>query len=73
MNKLNIPDMARLIAGITTVGASLTLTDVGALVGIVIAVLGFLANTLFTYRRDRREQRESEARMARIRKRSKLL
>jgi protein-L-isoaspartate O-methyltransferase len=70
MNKPHIPEVASYLAGIASIGVSMTLTDVGALVGIVIAVLSFCANTIFTYRRDRREQRESEAKLARLRKRS---
>jgi len=70
MNKPSVPEVAGYLAGIASIGASLTLTDVGAAVGIAIAVLGFLANMIVTYRRDRREQRESDARMARMKKRS---
>ena len=70
MNKPSVPEVAAYLAGMASIGASLTLTDVGALVGIAIAVLGFLANMFFTYRRDRREQRESDARVARMKKRS---
>ena len=66
MNKPNIPEVAAYLAGMASIGASLTLTDVGAAVGIAVAVLGFLANTIFTYRRDRREQRESDAKLARM-------
>jgi protein-L-isoaspartate O-methyltransferase len=69
MDKPSIPEVAGYVAGMASIGASLTLTDVGAGVGIAIAVLGFLANMIVTYRRDRREQRESDARMARMKKR----
>jgi hypothetical protein len=69
MIKPSMPEMASYLAGMASIGASLTLTDVGAVVGIAIAVAGFLANTFFTYRRDRREQRESDARVARMKKR----
>ena len=70
MSRLNIPDLRAYLAGASTIGASLTLTDIGAIVGIAIAVLGFLVNTIVTYRRDRREQRESDAKLARMKKRS---
>lgn len=68
MNKPTIPEVAGYLAGAASIGASLTLSDVGAAVGIAIAVLGFFANTFFTYRRDRREQRESDARVASMKK-----
>ena len=49
--------------GAVSIGASLTLTDIGILVGIVTALLTFVLNAVYTYRRDQREQRESEARL----------
>jgi protein-L-isoaspartate O-methyltransferase len=70
MNKPSVPEVAGYLAGMASIGASLSLTDVGAGVGIAIAVLGFFVNMIFTYRRDRREQRESDARVARMKKRS---
>lgn len=69
MSKPSIPEVATYLAGMASIGASLSLSDLGAVVGIVLAVLSFFANTIFTYRRDRREQRESEAKMARMNKR----
>jgi len=72
MNNSNIPDVADYLAGMASIGASLTLTDLGAAVGIAVAVLGFLANMIVTYRRDRREQRESDARVARMKKRRQM-
>lgn len=68
MSRLNIPDVRAYLAGTASIGASLTLTDIGTIVGIAIAVLGFLVNTIVTYRRDRREQRESDAKLARRKK-----
>jgi protein-L-isoaspartate O-methyltransferase len=49
-----------------SIGASLTLADVGTAVGIATAVLTCLTNTVYTYRRDRREQRECDARLAQL-------
>jgi protein-L-isoaspartate O-methyltransferase len=69
MNRTSMPDVTAYLTGAATIGASLTLTDIGAIVGIAIAVLGFFVNTIVTYRRDRREQRESDAKLARIKKR----
>jgi uncharacterized membrane protein (DUF485 family) len=36
----------------------------GVLVGIVTAMLTFVINAIYVYRRDRREQRESDAALA---------
>lgn len=45
------------------VASSLTLTDIGVIVGIWTAVATFVVNAIYMYRRDRREQRESIARL----------
>jgi len=47
---------------------SLTLSDLGILVGILTGLLGALVNLVYTWRKDRREQRESDAAWARRRK-----
>lgn len=44
---------------------SLTLSDLGILVGMLTGVLGALVNLVYTWRKDRREQRESDAAWAR--------
>jgi len=41
--------------------ATLTLTDLATLVGIITALLGALVNLVYTWRKDRREQRASDA------------
>jgi protein-L-isoaspartate O-methyltransferase len=66
MNRPSIFGVASYVAGMASIGASLTLADVGAGVGIATAVLTCLTNTLYTWRRDRREQRECEARLAQL-------
>lgn len=65
MSKPSIIEVVSYAAGMASVGMSLTLSDVSTAVGIVVAVLTFVVNGIFAYRRDRREQRESEARLAR--------
>ncbi|WP_313168475.1 hypothetical protein [Massilia oculi] len=47
---------------------TLTLSDLGILVGILTGLLGALVNLVYTWRKDRREQRESDAAWARRRK-----
>ncbi len=66
MNRPSIFGVVSYVAGVASIGASLTLADVGAAVGIATAVLTCLTNTLYTWRRDRREQRECEARLAQL-------
>ena len=65
MSKPSIIEVVSYAAGMASVGMSLTLSDVSTAVGIVVAVLTFVVNGIFAYRRDRREQRESDARLAR--------
>ncbi len=47
---------------------TLTLSDLGILVGILTGLLGALVNLVYTWRKDRREQRESDAAWVRRRK-----
>ena len=44
---------------------SVTLSDLGILVGIFTGLLSALVNLVYTWRKDRREQRESDATWAR--------
>jgi hypothetical protein len=46
--------------------SSLTLTDVGVIVGIATAIATFALNAYFMRRKDAREQRESNARLQEI-------
>ena len=48
--------------------AGLTLADIGALIGMISALLSTLGNLLYTWRKDRREQRDSDAALARRQK-----
>ena len=50
----------------TTVGGWLISSEFGMLVGMVIGVLGLLTNLYFQHRRDRREEREHQRRMAHV-------
>ena len=67
MSKPNAFELASFVGGMASIGASLSMTNVGAAVGIATALLTCLTNTLYTWRRDRREQKESDARLARMR------
>jgi len=58
------PTEAASYAGSTVaVGSSLTLTDIGIIVGIATAVLTFVLNAYFMWRKDRREERVFEVRL----------
>lgn len=46
--------------------SALTLTDIGIIVGIVTALLTFVANMIYQRRKDRREQRLFELEVARL-------
>jgi uncharacterized membrane protein (DUF485 family) len=66
MSKLTAPEVTSYAGGAASIGASLTLTEFGVIVGIVTALLTFALNAIYMYRKDRREQRESDAAMARL-------
>lgn len=49
-----------------SIASSLTLTEVGVIVGIATALLTFILNVIYMYRKDRREQAESMAALRRL-------
>lgn len=64
-------DLTRLAAYLGSVMAmwdGWTLADASILVGIVTALLSSIANLVYTYRKDRREQLASDAAAARLEK-----
>jgi uncharacterized membrane protein (DUF485 family) len=66
MSKLSAPEVTSYAGAGASIGASLTLTEIGVTVGIVTALLTFVLNGVYMYRKDRREQRESDAHLARL-------
>lgn len=66
MTKMSAQELGSYAGSAVSVGASLTLTDIGVIVGIVTALLTFVVNVVYVYRKDRREQRESQAALSRI-------
>jgi uncharacterized membrane protein (DUF485 family) len=54
------------VGGITSIVSSLTLTNIGILVGIATALLTFLLNAVYMYRKDRREQEAADLAMKRM-------
>lgn len=70
VSKMSSTEITSYAGGATAIGASLTLTQVGVIVGIVTALLTFAMNAYYTYHKNKREQqqaqldhRESEARI----------
>ena len=55
-------------ANLAGLANELTLADIGALIGMFSALLSTLGNLLYTWRKDRREQRDSDAAWARRQK-----
>lgn len=60
-------EVASYAGSFTAVASSLTLTDIGVVVGILTAIATFGLNFLFMWRKDRREQRESDQRIKELR------
>lgn len=59
-------EVGSLSGSAVAIGSALTLTEIGMIIGILTALLTFLVNVVYMYRKDRREQRESDARIARL-------
>ena len=59
-------DTASYVGGGVSVVAALTLTDIGIIVGIVTALLTFIANMIYQWRRDRREQLAFQLRIKKL-------
>lgn len=64
MSRLSAIEVTSYTGGATSIGAALTLPDLGVVIGIVTALLTFVINVAYMYRKDRREQRESDAKIA---------
>lgn len=63
MSRISGPEVSSYAGGAVAVASSLTLTEIGIVVGIATALLTFVLNLVYTYRKDRREQIELEARL----------
>jgi hypothetical protein len=57
---------ATVVGSGTTLVSWLLSSQFGVLIGLILSIAGFLINLYFKARRDRRDQREHEARMSRI-------
>ena len=57
MSKITPPEMGSYAGGVVAIGTSLTLTQVGIIVGIVTALLTFVLNAWYTAMKNAREQK----------------
>jgi hypothetical protein len=62
-DKVTPSEAASYAGAATTIAASLTLTEIGVVVGIFTALLTFCMNMYFTKRKEARELRESDLRI----------
>ena len=60
------PEITSYAGGIVSITSSLTLTDIGVIIGIATALLTFGLNAIYMYRKDRREQIESAAALEKL-------
>lgn len=63
MSRHSGPEVASYAGGAVSVGSALTLTEIGVIIGIATAILTFLLNVVYMYRKDKREKTESDARL----------
>lgn len=66
--KPNAHALATWLSSVIAMCGTLTLADLSVMVGILTTVLTLVMNLVYTYRKDRREQRESDAAVARLEK-----
>lgn len=63
MIKLNNVEFASIAGAASSIGASLTLEETGVVIGIGTALLTCAVNVYYMWQKNRREQRESDARL----------
>lgn len=66
MNQVSAPEAGSYAGAVVAIVASLTLTQWGIIVGIVTALATFCLNAFYMRRRDQREERETEATLAKL-------
>lgn len=67
MSRHSATEVTSYAGGVASIISSLTLTDIGVIVGIATALLTFAGNAFYMYRKDKREQVESDERLALMR------
>jgi predicted histidine transporter YuiF (NhaC family) len=73
MTRLDSAEASSYAGAIVSIVASLTLTDIGVIIGIATALATFWLNRSYTSRKDKREQREYEQREREHEARMRLL
>ena len=63
MKNLTNMEVTSYAGSLTSIGASLTFTDIGVIVGIITALATCIANVLYMARKDRREERALDAQL----------
>jgi len=66
MTQVSAPEAGSYAGAVVAIVASLTLTQWGIIVGIITALATFFLNAFYMHRRDQREERESEAALAKL-------
>lgn len=66
MNQVSPPEAGSYAGAVVAIVASLTLTQWGIIVGIATALATFVLNAFYLHRRDLREQRETDATLAKL-------
>jgi len=64
MNQVSAPEAGSYAGAVVAIVASITLTQWGILIGIFTALATCMLNAFYMRRRDEREQRESDAKIA---------
>ena len=57
------PEVMSYAGAVASIGSSITLTEWGVIIGIATALLTFLLNAIYMYRKDRREEAETAAKL----------
>jgi protein-S-isoprenylcysteine O-methyltransferase Ste14 len=63
MKNLSSMEVTSYAGSVSSIGAALTFTDIGVIVGIITALATCIANVIYMARKDRREERALEAQL----------
>lgn len=63
MKNLSNMEVTSYAGSVSSIGAALTFTDIGVIVGIITALATCVANMIYMARKDRREERALQAQL----------
>lgn len=63
MKNLSSMEVTSYAGSVSSIGAALTFTDIGVIVGIITALATCVANVIYMARKDRREERALQAQL----------